>query len=377
MRKSQKLEPRGRVSNADVGAISVPVTTRGRGAISNAVGRFEREERLAFDDGWASEEHDAGQIETTLLSEAAKTIITFNRSPDIPFDRSINPFRGCEHGCIYCFARPSHAYSGMSAGLDFESKLFFKRNATELLRRELGKPSYVPRTIALGVNTDAYQPIERQLRLTRSILVILHAHNHPVSLLSKSALITRDIDLLSDMATRNLVRVGISITTLDPKLARKMEPRASSSLKRFEAVRALSDAGVPTVVMTAPIIPCINDVEIEQLIEAAADHGAIGAGYVLLRLPHEVKDLFHEWLAEHYPDRAARVINTLREMRGGSDYDAQWFERGVGKGSVARLIAMRFARALRTHGLDSRRTPLRTDLFRPPSRDERQFVMDI
>lgn len=377
MRRSQKLHPKGRVSNAQVEAISEPVTTRGRGAISNASGRYEAQRRSRFDDGWSSSDDDAGQIETTLLSEQAKSIITFNRSPDIPFDRSINPYRGCEHGCIYCFARPSHAYSGLSAGLDFETKLFFKRNATELLKRELAKASYVPRTIALGVNTDAYQPIERRLRLTRSLLEILHAHNHPVSLLSKSALIERDIDLLSEMSAKNLVRVGISITTLDAKLARIMEPRAATPTKRLGAVKKLSEAGVPVVVMTAPIIPCINDAEIERLIEAASDHGAIGASYVLLRLPHEVKDLFHEWLAEHFPDRAAKVINTLRAMRGGRDYDAKWFERGVGKGTVARMISMRFARSLRQFGLDTRRTPLRTDLFKPPVRDDDQYILDV
>jgi DNA repair photolyase len=251
------------------------------------------------------------------MDDTAKTIITFNNSPDISFDRTVNPYRGCEHGCIYCFARPTHAWAGLSAGLDFESRLFRKANAPELLIKELSRPSYVPKPIALGMNTDAYQPVEREQRLTRRLLEILSAHNHPVTLLTKSALIQRDIDILAPMAEKGIARVGLSITTLDRRLARKMEPRAATPERRLETVRALSQAGIPVLVMTAPIIPGLNDHEIEALLDASAAHGAAGAGYVVLRLPYEIKDLFHEWLAQHVPDRAARVINLTREMRGG------------------------------------------------------------
>ncbi|MEL6569954.1 MAG: PA0069 family radical SAM protein, partial [Pseudomonadota bacterium] len=307
----------------------------------------------------------------------ARTIITFNRSPDIHFDRSINPYRGCEHGCIYCFARPSHAYQGLSPGLDFESKLFFKPNGPELLRRELTKPGYIPRVIALGVNTDAYQPIEKRLRLTRALLEVLCEFRHPVSLLTKSSLIERDIDLIAPMAELGLARVGVSITTQDPKLARRMEPRAASPRLRFGTIEKLSAAGIPVTVMTAPIIPALNDHEIEPLLAQAGEVGARSAGYVLLRLPHELKDLFHEWLAQHYPDRAARVVNLLREMRGGLDYDPRWFERGTGRGPYAKLISQRFARAARTHGLDTPRAPLRTDFFRPRETPNGQFTLDV
>ncbi len=366
MRMKQKLAARGRVTVKDVAEAGERLTQSGRGAISNQTGRFEPETRHAFDDGWETIEEDAGRLETTLTAEAAKTIITFNRSPDIPFDRSVNPYRGCEHGCVYCFARPTHAYQGLSAGLDFESRLFFKPNGPELLRRALARPSYRPRPIALGINTDAFQPIERRTRLTRALLEILAECRHPVSLLTKSALIQRDIDLIAPMAAEGLTRVGVSMTTLDPKLSRKMEPRAASPARRLETIKALSEAGIPVAVMTAPIIPAINDMEIEALLEAAAGAGADGAGYVILRLPYEIKDLFHEWLAAHYPDRAAKVVNLLREMRGGADYDAKWFERRTGKGVYASLIAQRFIRATRRLGLSVSRPPLRTDLFRPP-----------
>ncbi|PKP83451.1 MAG: radical SAM protein [Alphaproteobacteria bacterium HGW-Alphaproteobacteria-18] len=350
---------------------------RGRGAISNQTGRYERETRYAFDDGWDTIEDGAERLDTQVFDEVARTIITFNKSPDISFDRTVNPYRGCEHGCIYCFARPTHTWSGLSAGLDFESKLFRKTNATELLVRELSKPGYVVRPIALGMNTDAYQPIEREERLTRQLLEILSAHNHPVSLLTKSALIQRDIDILAPMAARGLTRVGVSITTLDRKLARKMEPRAATPERRLETVKSLSEAGIPVMVMTAPIIPGLNDHEIESLIQAAADHGARGVGYVVLRLPFEIKDLFHEWLVQHAPDRAARVINTMREMRGGKDYDAKWFERGSGRGPVADLIRARFIRAAGQLGLNLPREPLRTDLFRPPGAPPSQLSLDF
>ena len=377
MRTGQKLKTNGRVGRTDVVEVQERFHHRGRGAVSNQTGRFEPETREAWDDGWDTIEADAPPLTTTLTKETPRTIITFNKSPDIHFDRSINPYRGCEHGCVYCFARPTHAYHGLSAGLDFESKLFYKPDGPDLLLKELSRPGYVPRPIALGVNTDAYQPVERQQELTRRFLEILSAHNHPVSLLTKSALIQRDLDLIAPMAERQLCRVGVSITTLDPKLARRMEPRAAAPHKRYQTVKALSDADVPVTVMAAPIIPALNAPELEALLEAAKDNGAIGAGYVMLRLPHELKDIFHEWLVQHYPDRAARVINLLRQMRGGKDYDADWFTRGAGKGVEAKLIGQRFARIVRRLGLQPQRTPLRTDLFQPPVLKGEQYRMDV
>ena len=365
MRTGQKLNPKGRVTLLETRQAAERLEQRGRGAVSNQTGRFEPETRHAFDDGWDTVEEAAARLETTLTQESAKTIITFNKSPDISFDRTINPYRGCEHGCIYCFARPSHAYGGLSAGLDFESRLFFKPNAPELLKRELSRPGYRPRPIALGMNTDAFQPVERDTGLTREVLKILLAYRHPVSLLTKSSLIERDIDIIGPMASMGLARVGVSVTTLDRTLARKMEPRAATPARRLQTIRALSDAGIPVTVMTAPIIPGLTDHEIESLLEAAAAHGASGAGYVLLRLPYEIKDLFHEWLVAHVPDRAAKVINTIREMRHGRDYDARWFERGTGRGPVAQMIGQRFARETKRLGLDTPRPDLRTDLFRP------------
>ena len=377
MRTGQKLQPKGRVTLLDTKVATERFEQRGRGAISNQTGRFETETRFAFDDGWDTIEEDAVRLETVLQKDTARTIITFNKSPDISFDRSINPYRGCEHGCIYCFARPTHAWGGLSPGLDFESRLFFKDNAVELLKRELSKPGYQPRPIALGINTDAYQPSEREKRLTRSLLEVLAAHRHPVSLLTKSALIQRDIDIIASMVPARLVRVGVSITTLDRTLARKMEPRAATPQRRLDTVRALSEAGIPVTVMTAPIIPGLNDHEIEALLEAAAAHGATGAGYVMLRLPYEIKDLFHEWLVQHVPDRAAKVINLIREARGGKDYDAKWFERGRGRGPVADLIARRFARATAKLGMNEARLPLRTDLFRPLEDKGGQLRLDV
>ncbi|MEQ8559065.1 MAG: PA0069 family radical SAM protein [Henriciella sp.] len=377
MRQTQKLQRKGRVSLIDVEAVAERFEHGGRGAVSNQTGRFERETHEAFDDGWGTVEEAAGRLETTLTPEAARTIITYNRSPDISFDRTINPYRGCEHGCVYCFARPTHAYQGLSAGLDFESRLFFKPDGPALLKRELARPSYVVRPIALGMNTDAYQPVERRLRLTRTFLEILAAHNHPVTLLTKSALIQRDIDLIAPMAEKGLARVGVSITTLDPRLSRRMEPRAAAPHKRLETIRALADAGIPVIAMTAPIIPALNEPEIERLLEAVAENGASSAGYVLLRLPYELKDIVHEWLAEHYPDRAARIINLLRDMRGGQDYDANWFERGRGRGPHARLIAQRFQKAARRLRLDQPRPRLRTDLFRPPEGPGGQMQLDV
>jgi DNA repair photolyase len=363
MTTKQKLPPTGRITLYDVHASSERFHHRGRGAVSNHSGRYETASKEAFDDGWGTVEEDAPKLVTELTAETAKSIITHNQTPDISFDRSINPYRGCEHGCVYCFARPSHTWLGLSAGLDFESKLTYKPNAPDLLRKALANPRYRPKPIALGVNTDAYQPVERKTGLTRELLKILSEHNHPVSLLSKSALIERDLDILEPMARKGLVRVGISITTLNRALARKLEPRAATPSKRLATVTALSNHGVPTSVMMAPIIPALTDHEIETLLEAAKQAGAMGAGYVLLRLPNELKDLFHEWLAEHYPDRAARIINQLRAIRGGKDYDARWFERGRGTGVYAQMIAKRFARARRNLDLDSPRPNLIEDLF--------------
>lgn len=378
MRTDQKLKKRGRVGRDEVEALGERFHHRGRGAISNQTGRFEPETREALDDGWGTIEEEAPPLRTTLTKETPRTIITFNKSPDISFDRSINPYRGCEHGCVYCFARPSHAFHGLSAGLDFESKLFHKPDGPDMLLRELSRPRYLPRPIALGINTDGYQPIEKRLQLTRRFLKVLSDHHHPVSLLTKSALIQRDIDLIAPMAAKGLCRVGVSITTLDPKLARQMEPRAATPRLRLQTVKALSEAGIPVTVMMAPIIPALNEPEIETLLRTAAEHGAQSAGYVLLRLPHELKDVVQEWLVHHYPDRAARIINALREMRGGKDYDSDWFKRGRGEGVQAGLIAKRFARALRENGLMVERKPLRTDLFSPPrDPDNPQLALEL
>lgn len=377
MRTTQKLTKKGRVDRAAVAEVQERFHHRGRGAVSNQTGRFEPETREALDDGWGTIEEEATPLRTTLTRETPRTIITFNKSPDISFDRSINPYRGCEHGCVYCFARPSHAFHGLSAGLDFESKLFYKPEGPRLLLQELSRPRYVPRPIALGINTDGYQPIEKRLKLTRAFLQILSDHNHPVSLLTKSALIQRDIDLIAPMAEKGLCRVGVSITTLDPKLSRQMEPRAAAPRLRYQTVKALSDAGIPVTVMTAPIIPALNEPEMEALLEAAKEHGATGAGYVLLRLPHELKDVVQEWLVQHYPDRAARVINLLREMRGGKDYDAEWFTRGSGVGERAKFIAQRFAKAVKRLDLNAHRPPLRTDLFQPPILEGGQYRLEL
>src|SRR6478609_4161283 len=284
---------------------------RGRGAHSNASGRYEAEARVAFDDGWQSLE-EMPPFKTTVAVDTSRKVITRNDSPDIGFDRSINPYRGCEHGCIYCFARPTHAYLGLSPGLDFESKLFMKPDAPELLERELSAPKYEPRTIAIGTNTDPYQPIERRYEVMRRILGVLERAGHPVGIVTKSALVMRDIDILARMASRNLVKVALSVTTLDAKLARVMEPRAATPPRRLEALRRLSDAGIPTTVMVAPVIPAINDMEIERILDAAAAAGVKEAGYVLLRLPLELRDLFREWLRENFPDRERHVFKLIR-----------------------------------------------------------------
>jgi DNA repair photolyase len=345
---------------------------RGRGARSNRAGRFELETREDFDDGWESlAERDAFKTEVRI--EPARSIIATNDSPDISFDQSINPYRGCEHGCIYCYARPTHCYLGHSAGLDFETKLYAKTNAAELLERELARPGYVPKTIALGTVTDPYQPIERHHRITRAVLEVLDRASHPVGVVTKSALVVRDIDILSRLAARGLVKVALSITTLDRRLARAMEPRAAAPSKRLEAIRQLSAAAIPTQVMVAPIIPALNDCEIEPILSAAKEAGADDAGYVLLRLPLELKDLFREWLATEYPHRARRVINILRTMHGGRDYTTEFGLRQRGSGPYADQIASRFRLALKRLGMNERLLRLRTDLFEPPRAGSQQL----
>lgn len=338
---------------------------RGRGAVSNAMGRFEPERREKFDDGWESL-GDLEAFKTEVREEIAKTIIATNDSPDIGFDRSINPYRGCEHGCIYCYARPSHAYWGYSAGLDFETKLTAKVNAVEALERELSKPGYVPTTIMIGSNTDAYQPIERERRITRGLLEVLERFGHPVAVVTKSALVVRDIDILSKMAGKGLAKVAVSVTTLDHKLARRMEPRASTPGKRIEAIRHLTAAGIPVAVMAAPLIPALNDNELERILEKAAGAGATEAAYVLLRLPWEISSLFQDWLQEEFPDRAARVMSLVRSTRGGKDYVSRFGERQKGTGPYAEQIAARFQLALKRCGLNQRHIKLRTDLFQRP-----------
>jgi DNA repair photolyase len=338
---------------------------RGRGTISNASGRYEPIARIAFDDGWQSLD-ELPPFQTTVSIDSTRKIITRNQSPDISFDRSINPYRGCEHGCVYCFARPTHAFLGLSAGLDFESKLFVKPDAPALLEKELSAPGYEPRTIAIGTNTDPYQPIERQYQVMRGILEVLERAGHPVGIVTKSALILRDLDILTRLAERNLVKVALSVTTLDPKLARTMEPRAATPGRRLETLRQLSAAGVPAAVMVAPVIPAINDADIERILDAAAMAGVKGAGYVLLRLPLEVRDLFVEWLKTHYPDRAEHVMKLIRDMRGGKDYDSTFGKRMTGAGPYAWMIGRRFETACDRLGLNRDRVVLATEHFRPP-----------
>jgi DNA repair photolyase len=338
---------------------------RGRGARSNNSGRFESELRETVDDGWEVL-GDLDAFKTEVYDEPARTIITRNDSPDISFDRSINPYRGCEHGCIYCFARPTHCYLGHSAGLDFETKLYAKPNAAALLERELAHPSYRPEVIAIGTNTDPYQPIERERRIMRSIIEVLERTSHPVGIVTKSALVVRDIDILARMAERGLARVALSVTTLDRRVARVMEPRAATPTKRLEAIKLLSDAGIPATAMVAPVIPAINDFEIETILEAVRDAGAVSAGYVLLRLPLEIKTLFREWLATEFPDRAERVIHLMQSMHGGRDYTSEFGVRQRGTGPYAEQIGLRFRLAVKRLGLNEDRAPLRTDLFQPP-----------
>jgi DNA repair photolyase len=338
---------------------------RGRGALSNASGRFEPLARVTFDDGWDVAE-ELPPFKTSVTMDATRKIITRNDSPDISFDRSINPYRGCEHGCVYCFARPTHAYLGLSPGLDFESKLFAKPNAPELLERELSAPGYVPKIIAIGTNTDPYQPIEKRHQIMRRVLEVLERAGHPVGIVTKSALVVRDLDILSRMAKRNLAKVAISVTTLDAKLARSMEPRASTPARRLEALRRLVEAGVPTSTLVAPIIPALNDAEIERILDAVAATGVRHAGYVLLRLPLEVRDLFREWLMTNFPDRYRHVFKLIRDMRDGKDYDSTFGARMTGNGPIAWMIGRRFEVACERLGFNVTKVKITTEHFTPP-----------
>jgi DNA repair photolyase len=349
---------------------------KGRGAASNDSGRFEAEQRITFDDGWGTADAEPVPLTTTLTVDSTRRIIARNDSPDIGFDRSINPYRGCEHGCIYCYARPSHAYLGLSPGLDFESRLFYKPQAAPLLAAELRKKGYACRPIALGSNTDPYQPVERRLGITRSILEVLRDFRHPVTIVTKSALIRRDLDILSQMAKENLAIATISVTTLSNSLARVMEPRAATPERRLETIAALARAGVPTGVLSAPMIPALNDSELEQILERARAAGAASAGYTLLRLPLELKTLFREWLEQHFPDKAARVLSLVAQAHGGRLYDSAWSKRMTGGGPYADMLRVRFDRACRRLGFNQRTTnPLDTTRFRPPAQTGDQLTL--
>ena len=362
---------------------------KGRGAVSNRTGRYERFTTHAVDDGWRDvdgrvpDEEAPSKLVTGVQKDTSRTVIARNESPDVGFDRSINPYRGCEHGCIYCYARPSHAYLGHSPGIDFETKLYGKFDAVERLKAELAAPGYTPRPIMISGITDPYQPVERQLRITRSIIEVLVAHRHPFTMISKNGLMARDVDILGEAAKLGLVSAALSITTLDTDLARKMEPRASTPAKRLAAMKTLSDAGVPMAVMMAPIVPGLTDSEIESLLEAARDAGAASAGFVMLRLPLEIKEIFAEWLTEHVHDRAKHVLTLMREVRGGKLYNSEWFSRQRGTGAYAEMIEGRFRLAAKKLGLDRKRESLRCDLFTPPvvppkpskKEDPRQFSL--
>ena len=367
-------------SGLDMGALgtgklaSLPQLERGRGAKVNPAPRFEQNQRSYLDDGWESLA-ELPRLKTEIFTEAPKTIISRNTSPDISFDRSINPYRGCEHGCVYCYARPSHAYMGLSPGLDFESKLFIKPNAAALLREELTATTYKPSTIALGANTDPYQPIERDYRITRQVIEVLQEFKHPFGIVTKSASVLRDLDILTEMAKLGLVKVAVSITTLDARLARSMEPRASTPMKRLSALDILSKAGIPTVVMMGPIIPGLNDSEIENILKAARNVGVREAGYTMLRLPLEVKDIFKDWLEKEFPDRAAKVMSLVKSVRGGAENDPNFGTRMSGTGPYAWTIGRRFQLTAQRLDLNANRVKLRTDLFaRPPQKGEQMAM---
>ena len=350
-----------------------PEALRGRGAISNVSGRYEKQARTLLDDGWAEDE--LPPLRTEVLMDSTRTIIARNKSPDISFDRSINPYRGCEHGCIYCFARPTPAWLGLSPGTDFESRLFAKPNAAELLARELSAPGYTPQVIAMGTNTDPYQPLEKTLRITRGVLEVLRDFRHPVAIVTKSPLILRDLDILSEMAERGLAKAALSVTTLDRNLARMMEPRAGTPSRRLQAIRGLAEAGIPAGVMFAPAIPALNDHEMESVLTAARTAGARSAGYVLLRLPLEIKDLFREWLEAHVPDRARHVMALVRQMRGGRDYDASWNTRMRGTGPYAEMMARRFHMTAKRLGLNQSQPSLTLENFRRSPREGDQLKL--
>jgi DNA repair photolyase len=344
-------------------------SVRGRGAATNPPGRFERLRPEAVEDGWGSMDAPLPPLATQVQAEFARHLITRNESPDVPFEQSINPYRGCEHGCVYCYARPSHAYVDLSPGLDFETRLFYKADAARLVEAELAAPGYRCRPITLGANTDPYQPIERERRVTRDVLEVLSRTHHPLSIITESALIERDVDLLTDLAARRLVHVFVSVTTLDDALKRVLEPRTASPAARLRTIRGLTRAGIPVGVLLAPVIPARNDHELESIVNACADAGALTMGYVMLRLPHELEELFTDWVHTHYPDRAAKVLSLVRQMRGGWMNDPRYGTRMRGGGAVARLIAERFALACRRHGVDGDRLPpLVTQRFRPPER---------
>jgi DNA repair photolyase len=354
---------------------SLTPIVKGRGAANNPDVRFSARARSREDDGWGSLEAEQDARQTTLLVDSARSVITFNDSPDVPFELSINPYRGCEHGCIYCFARPSHAYLGLSPGLDFETKIAYKPDAPALLRTELARPGYRCSPIALGINTDGWQPIERPLKLTRAILEVLHECRHPVSIVTKSALIERDLDLLADMARENLAYVMFSITTQNAELARRMEPRAATPARRLEALRRVHEAGIPVGVLFAPLIPALNDHDMESVLETSRAGGAETAGYVLLRLPHEIKDLFKDWLAIHAPGKAKHVMSIIRQMRGGKDYDSTFGTRMRGSGVFADVISRRFEAACARLGLNRKRRELDCSRFTPPRKDTPQLSL--
>lgn len=353
------------VKNASANSLSKAIRVKGRGACSNECGRYEPLHRHHEDDGWDIHEHER-LLKTEVSIERPRKIISFNKSPDIPFDRSVNPYRGCEHGCIYCFARPTHAYLGLSPGLDFETRLIARPQAGEILEKELSKPGYRPRPIAIGTNTDPYQPIERKFEIMRSCLEVLDRFSHPVGIITKGTMIERDTDLISKLANRRLARVGITVTTLDPKLSRLMEPRVPSPARRMKAIETLAKAGIPVRLMVSPVVPGLNDHEIEAILKTGLEAGASAASWIMIRLPLEVSPLFQEWLAEHFPDRASKVMKLVREMHNGRDYDSQWGRRMRGCGHHAEMIANRFKLASHRLGLDKRQPDMRADLFKVP-----------
>ncbi len=372
----EALEMLSRSRDADLARRELvqPERIRGRGAQSNRSGRFEPHQRDNFDDGWGSVE-PLPVFETIEHVERAKSIITSNDSPDIGFERSINAYRGCEHGCSYCYARPSHAFLGHSAGIDFERDIYVKANAVEALKAELGAKNYRPKPIAMGTNTDPYQPAERKHKLTRGILEVMLETRHPVMITTKSALIIRDLDLLTELARLNLVKVAISVTSMDHKLSRRMEPRASSPARRLEAIRLLSEAGIPTAIFASPMIPAINDMELERILDAGKAQGAISASMILLRLPGEVRDVFREWLLRHFPDRVRHVLSLIRDTRGGSDNDPRFGTRMTGEGPYATLLRQRFDKARERYGLEAKLPPLRADLFEAPKLESKQMSL--